>query len=305
LIPGSAALSPHLTSLAFGLPAALLGLPLARAYGARGSTAYWVGGAIAVGSLVLLASVVGSLYQLAHVESFLALTLFLLEWAGRRRPFLLGLLVAISFLARATTILVAVPFGLYMLWQRRDRLAATIAFGLPIVVGLAIFCWYNWVRFGSPLESGYGISILTPGLEPLRRQGLFALVHIPQNLQLALLQGFDPLGHAPYFTANRSGLSMLFVSPVLLTALWAGFRDPQARLMWVTALIVAIPVFMYYGGGMNQYGFRYSLDFTPFLFALVAMGSGRWLGRPEKVLVLLSAASVAYGVLWWATRLNI
>src|SRR5450756_1366265 len=56
-------------------------------------------------------------------------------------------------------------------------------------------------------------------------------------------------------------------------------------LEWLAraAAIVAVPVFLYYGGGANQYGFRYSLDFTPFLIALVAAGSARWNGWPERL----------------------
>jgi hypothetical protein len=63
-----------------------------------------------------------------------------------------------------------------------------------------------------------------------------------------------------------------------------------------------VPVFLYYGGGLVQYGFRYSLDFTPFLVALMAMGSDRWAGRREWILVLVSIASVAIGIWWYATR---
>ena len=63
-----------------------------------------------------------------------------------------------------------------------------------------------------------------------------------------------------------------------------------------TAIIVAIPVFLYYGGGYVQYGFRYSLDFTPFLVALMAIGAGRWIGRPERLLILAGVASVMVGI---------
>jgi hypothetical protein len=49
-----------------------------------------------------------------------------------------------------------------------------------------------------------------------------------------------------------------------------------------------------------QYGFRYSLDFTPFLIALMAIGSHRWAGRRERILVLASAASVLVGIYWYA-----
>jgi hypothetical protein len=91
---------------------------------------------------------------------------------------------------------------------------------------------------------------------------------------------------------------MLLVSPALLTAAWAGLRDSDARLLWIAAGLVAIPVFLYYGGGYVQYGFRYSLDFTPFLIALMAAGSRRRFGWPERLLIAASIASVAYGVAW-------
>lgn len=91
---------------------------------------------------------------------------------------------------------------------------------------------------------------------------------------------------------------MLLVSPALLTSLRAGVKAPELRLVWIAAAIVAVPVFLYYGGGTNEYGFRYSLDFTPFLIALVAAGSARWHGWPERLLIIASAASVGCGVIW-------
>jgi hypothetical protein len=121
-----------------------------------------------------------------------------------------------------------------------------------------------------------------------------------ENLRLALLALPGRLDHFPYLTADRFGLSMLLVSPALLTSLWAGFRAVEARLLWIAAVIVAVPVFLYYGGGANQYGFRYCLDFTPFLVALVASGSGCWKGWPERLLIVASVASVGYGVVWHA-----
>ncbi|MGD0863525.1 MAG: hypothetical protein ABSA21_12360 [Candidatus Limnocylindrales bacterium] len=289
----------HLIGLAFGIPAAWLALPLARAYGARGASAYWIAAFIAFGSLLLYVSVFGDIFYLAHAECFLALTLFLLEWAGRRRPAVLGLCMAFSFLARPTTILAIIPFGLVLLWQRRDRIASAIALGMPLAAGVAIYGWYNWVRFDSPLEAGYLLTYLPqPALVQRRDLGLFSILQIPENLRLALLALPESLPHFPFLTASPFGLSMLFVSPALVTALWSGFRDHAVQLLWLAAALVAVPVFLYYGGGYVQYGFRYSLDFTPFLVALMAMGSSRWKGWPERLLVVVSVASVAYGVLW-------
>jgi hypothetical protein len=255
----------------------------------------------AFGSLLFWASVFGNVYNLAHAESFLALTLFLLEWAGRRRPILLGVWLGASFLARPTTVLAALPFGLYLLWTRRAEFRSmalgAASFRLPIAGAIALYAWFNWVRFGSPFETGYAISILPPSLLERRAQGMFSIVQIPENLRLALFALPNRAAAFPFVSADPNGMSMALVSPAMIIR--AGFRAPTARLLWIAAAIVAVPVFLYYGGGFVQYGFRYSLDFTPFLVALMAMGSSRWIGRPEKLLVALSIASVVAGICWY------
>jgi hypothetical protein len=303
-VPDLRLVGGYLTGLLFGVPAALLALPMARAYGARGASAYWIASFGTFGTLLFWSSVFGNFYYLAHAESFLLLTLFLIEWAGRRRHALLGLSLGLSFLARPPTLLAAVPFGLLMLWAGRGRIRSAartaVSFGLPIAAAVGIYGWFNWVRFGTPLESGYGISLmLIPGLAERRAQGLFSVVQIPENVRLAFLQLPDRVSQFPFFSANPHGMSMALVSPALVTSLWAGFREETARLLWISVGLVAIPVFMYYGGGIVQYGFRYSLDFTPFLVALMAIGSRRWFGWPEKLLVFASIGSVALGLSWY------
>jgi hypothetical protein len=302
-VPALRGVGDYIASLAFGIPAAWLSLPLARAYGARGAAAYWIAIFTAFGSLLWFVSVFGNMYYIAHAESFLALTVFLLEWANRRRPIVLGAMLGVSFLARPTTVLAAVPFGLVLLWQRRATLPeaarSTVIFGLPVAAAIGVYGWFNWVRFGSPLESGYAISYLNqPILEARRAMGVFSIAQVPENIRLFLLAGFDRISNYPYIAPNRFGLSMLLVSPALLASIWAGFRDRSALLLWLAAALVAVPVFLYYGGGYVQYGFRYSLDFTPFLVALMAMGSRRWIGWPEKILIVASICSVAFGIIW-------
>ncbi|HEX7492109.1 MAG TPA: hypothetical protein VF337_10450 [Candidatus Limnocylindrales bacterium] len=304
-IPELQRVGGYIAGLLFGIPAAWLALPLVRAYGAKGRAAYWIAGFTAFGSLLFWTSVFGVPYYLAHAEAFLALSLFLLEWAGKRRPILLGLCLGIAFLARPTIVLAAIPFGVGLLWARRDELGGMartgLAFAFPIAGAIALYGWFNWVRFGSVLESGYSISVLqVPWLQEARAQGLFTPWHIPANIYFGLLEPPDLTGRFPFLAPDACGMSMLLVSPALLTAVYAGFRDRTARLLWVAAAIVALPVFLYYGGGVVQYGFRYSLDFTPFLIALMAMGSGRWTGRRERILVLASIASVAIGIWWYA-----
>jgi hypothetical protein len=302
-VPALQGIGRYLIGLLFGVLAAWLSLPLARSLGAKGSTGFWISSFTAFGSILLYVSVVGDMYYLAHAESFLALTIFLIEWQGRRREWLLGSMLALSFLARPTTVVAAAPFGLMLLWRQRLTIGVavrkSIAFAIPIAVAVAVYGWFNWVRFGSPLESGYAISYVSqPELLARRAQGLFSVTQIPENVRLALFALPGVIDSFPFIVPSRWGLSMLLVSPALLTSAWAGFRDHLARLLWVAAALVAVPVFLYYGGGFAQFGFRYSLDFTPFLVALMALGSPRWHGRPERLLVIASIGLSYFGLLY-------
>jgi hypothetical protein len=300
-VPALQGLARYIMALVPGLLAAWLALPLARAYGASGSAAYWIAGFTAFGTLLFYVSVFGDFYYLAHAEAFLALTVLLLEWAGRRRPLVIGLAFAFAFLARPPTILAAVPFGVALLLDRPRRLSSAVAFAAPLAVGLAVYGGYNWARFGSPFEAGYAISHITePTLIARRALGVFSPAQIPENIRLALFQGFTLRVRPPFLIPDPHGLSMLLVSPGLLIALRAGFRRPLARLLWIATGLVAIPILLFYGGGYVQYGFRYSLDFTPFLIALIALGTTGRFGRLERALIAVSVASVTWGILWHA-----
>ncbi len=293
-------LARYLVSFLPGVAAALLALPLARAYGARGAAAYWVAAFSAFGTLLLFVPVFGNFYWLAHAESFLALTVMLLEWAGRRRPPVLGILFGLSFLARPTTILAALPFAVALAWRKRDALRRLVALGVPIGVAGLIYAAFDWARFGSPIESGYAISLLhNPSLIARRAGGIFSIGQIAENIRLAFVQLPTIRRAFPFVIPSAYGQSMLLVSPGLLISLRAGFRDPAARMLWAAAGLVAIPIFLYYGGGYVQYGFRYSLDFTPFLVALTAMATRQRFGRLERTLFALSILFVAVGVIWY------
>jgi len=293
----------YLASLVPGLLAAWLALPLVRTYGARGTTAYWVAGFTAFGTLLFFVSTTGNLYYLAHAESFLALTCFLLEWSGRRRPLVLGVTLAVSFLARPTTILACLPFGAALLWRNPDWRRRALAFVAAVAAGVLVMGLYNAARFGSPLETGYAISFLRERSLIARRSfGVFSLRHVPENLKLALFTFFSARRSFPFLVPDTHGLSMLVVSPGLLLAIRAGFAGPQQRTLWAAVALVAVPVLLYYGGGFLQYGFRYSLDFTPFLIPLVAMAVSTRFGWLDRALFAVSAASVTFGIVWLITR---
>jgi hypothetical protein len=115
----------------------------------------------------------GGVWHTGHLIATI-LTLFLLaEMFGRKRAFLMGLLVGAAFLTRAPVAFAAPAVALWLIPSealdtlRHGSLGSRIAalpwrrwvyLGLGLLPALVFFFWYNVARFGDPLESGYRTS---------------------------------------------------------------------------------------------------------------------------------------------------
>jgi hypothetical protein len=113
---------------------------------------------------------------------------------------------------------------------------------------------------------------------------------------------FDP--DCPLVMPIDIGTSILLSAPGLLIALFAVRRHPRARLtvgVGVTVVVIALFNLAHFSQGWVQWGYRFSLDFIPFLLPLVALGAGHADGRVRGValaLVIAGAAINLWGVLW-------
>ena len=144
-----------------------------------------------------------------------------------------------------------------------------------VLPSIAFFFWYNAVRFGSPLESGYALAALPAWLEAERRIGLFSLEHVPMNIDYLFLHMPMIIPDPPFLKPDGLGLSVFLTSPALLLAAFADWASPRARLLLGAAVAVLIPTLLYYGGGWLQYSYRYLLDSVPFLIALAGLAVAR------------------------------
>ena len=299
--PALWAASRWIIGCAFGIVAGWLALPFARRYAGHGPRAYWLAVLSAFGTLLFDQSIQGDFYYLAQVQAMLLTLVVLIELGGRRRPWVLGAGLGLAFLARPTVLLAAVPIGIVVVQGARGRWRrSAVEYVLPIGLCLAVTGVYNLIRFGLPLETGYGISALgNPVLAKARAIGVFSLQHVPGNLALLIGQGFDLRSRFPYLVPDPYGQSILLTSPALLIAVGAGIRRNGAWVLWAAASLVTIPLLLYYGGGGWQtYGFRYFLDVVPFLLALVGLAMRGRFGALEKTLIVLSVGFVGYGLVW-------
>ena len=241
----------------------------------------------------------------------------LIELWGRQRALLIGLLAGAAFLTRAP-LAFAIPFYALMLDSppalpstevvggyvasiaRSTRLRHWIELGLGVLPAIVFFFLYNKVRFGSPWESGYGLATVPAFLEAQRALGLFSLAHVPMNLDYFLFHLPTVIPTFPYFKPDGLGLSVFITSPGLLFATQADWRRPRAWWLAGATIAVLIPTLLYYGGGWDQYGYRYFLDSVPFVIALCGLAAVHrgTVGTGWKVLIAFGTVVMAAGVYW-------
>ncbi len=251
----------------------------------------------------------GGVWHTGHLIAAMLTLGGLVEASGPRRPWLLGLLAGAAFLTRAP-LAFAIPFFAWIVVAdegrfdpRTWRWRALVPYLAGVLPSFVFFFWYNWARFGSPLESGYALASLPAWLEAQRQVGLFSLAHLPMNFDYLFLHLPAPIPEFPFFRPDGLGLSIFLTSPGLLLALRAPWRSSRAIALGLTALVVLVPSLLYYGGGWLQYGYRYALDSIPFVIALCGLAAAHHgVGRGWRILILFGVL-VGLGGVYWAYHL--
>lgn len=277
------------------------------------------GGTVYYGISVVVAST-----YLAHILVVTCLLLAISEALGKKRPLLIGLFLGLAGMTRFTA-LFTLPFFLWLLWResavpgdgtahqgpvkRKPHAVARYGLLLAGLAGpLALLLIYNYLRFGNPLDSGYGNAVLTdPVLRGAIQQGLFSLAHIPKNVFMLLLQGplpypsqDAPVLQFPYVQPSPWGMGIFFTSPALLYAFRSKLREPIVQACWLAVLCVLVPLLTYYGVGWVQFGYRYALDFMPFLLLLAALSFPKTISPLVRLLILASVAVNIWGAFFLA-----
>jgi len=266
----------------------------------------------AFGSVYFFTAVQGTVWFAAHVVATSALSLFLAASLGAGYPVLAGLALA-ALIGTRTHLGLA---GLFYLMEavRVSRLADEHQRGarsivwssllrrvLPVALlatcAYGLLLWYNWARFGDPFEVGY--RFLQIAWRPrIERWGMFSYHYLARNLGI-LLTSLPYMGSAPRaapFQINGHGLALWFTTPLYLWLLWPQRRTQVHAACYATLLVTAVPSLLYQNSGWLQFGQRFSNDYSPVLFLLLALGVKR-VGTLFRAAAVWSVAVNLFGAL--------
>ena len=268
----------------------------------------WLVACFAFGSVFFFSAVRGEVWFTAHVVGVVLALIYANAAIDARRPIVAGLALGCAAITRTP---MAFMFPLFVLeawraidgtaaWQRGERSLAMrafmrklIPFAIPVIAIAVVAMIYNAKRFGSPTEFGHSYLDVRQQAQ-MESFGLFSYKYFARNLAVAFTLLPELPGKAPWVTISGHGLAMWFTTPVLFVLLWPRTHGGLHRNLWLTVAFVAVPTFFYQNSGWFQFGYRFSLDYLPFLIILLAVGN-RPLGRVSKLLIVVGIAINLFG----------
>lgn len=268
--------------------------------------AIWSALLVGLGSVVWFLASVGSVWYLGQITCALFLTLAIFEVIGKKRPIVLGFLLGATYLSRIHLVL-TFPVFAFLLWKERKqnlplrgkKIMPLILFSIPILIFIGFDFFYNFSRYGTIFNKGY---FLIPGTqnEPWFAKGIMHPTYIIEDIKVAFLAMPKFISEFPYIRPSWGGMAIWLTTPAFIFSLWAGVKKQIVKLFWLCIAIVFTIVGLHGGTGFAQFGYRFAVDFYPFLTFLTIQGVVNQKGpRLLHWLLLIWGVLVnLWGVLW-------
>jgi Integrase core domain len=284
----------------------------------------------AFGTVHFYAATTGTVWFFGHVAAVFFLLLALIALFRKASPILTAILLGLAFMSREPTVLSA-PVFLYVIFrQHHDTISREALLNKQTVYQLGSFCvgllpfvifwfWYNFARFGGPLDTGYDTvhNAYTNGGIPYAfylqrfpnapRFNLFDVRSIPLHLYTIFLMPPDFHPDWSVFQPSPYGMSVLLTSPAFVYSAAITRKHYLKPALWTAIGLVSVPLLLHYSQGWVQFGYRFLLDFAPFLLILTAFGfDDHQSPGSRRMQLFLVAVSIVAGFWgrYWANRLG-
>lgn len=261
--------------------------------------AIWSGLLAGLGTIIWFLSATGSSWYLGQITAAFFLTAALVEALDKKRAMIIGLLLGAAYLSRIHT-LVSLPLFLYLV-KGKSWIKTCFKLSLGIAPFILFNFSYNFVRFGVIWDKGYFLLplILNELNTPWFAKGVTNLAYIPNNLKTAFWSFPKLLSHPPYIQPSWAGLAIWITTPAFIFSFFAPTKERVVKFSWLATLAIFLIVASHGGTGWTQFGYRFAVDFYPFLIFLTIKGVARaGLKWYHWLLLSFSILVNAWGVIW-------
>ena len=247
------------------------------------------------GNIIWFLSSVGSSWYLGQITACLFLTLAIKNLISTKDAFKIGVFLGAAYLSRVN-ILVSLPFFLLGMRSKtkKDYLKLLLGF-LPFFV---FNSFYNFIRYNTIFDVGYA---KIPGIfdEPWYQKGLVNIIYIPSHLKIFFL-GLPKIKDSfPYIIPTWAGMAIWLTTPAFIFSFFAPLKEKLVKLAWLSIFLISLIIFSHGSTGFTQFGYRFAVDFYPFLFFLTIKGVAKTkLKKIHWLLLIISIIVNLWGVLW-------
>lgn len=263
--------------------------------------AVWLLLFLAFGSMQWYHGTIGSSWYLSLASAMLFLWIAISLTVKNKSLFLIGLFLGFAYLSRFSVIL-SVPFFLINtrnLWFKKKRLKIKplLMFFLGIFLSLGISFLYNYLRYGTIWHIGY--QLLEKRWYNIANEyakGSYSLSYWPRHIK-ALFWSFPyKIKGFPFFEPNYHSMAIWIVMPAVILAFWAPLKKRIVWSSWLVIILIALSHFFHGGVGATQFGYRYAMDYLPFLFILFVQAIKKKFYWWQKALIILSIIINSWGL---------
>ena len=184
---------------------------------------------------------------------------------GKRRWLFIGFLLGLTSATRLSAGLNIILFAAAALMTESPlRKKASVALAMGFALPMTLLALYNFARFDSFVETGYGFQLPGPGDFPST-----SVVNVLPHLRLFLFGAPVLSDQFPFFITQLVGMSVFLLSP-WLCYLGSLKLDRVYFAALVNCLVVLVAVLAWRSTGQFQLGYRFSLDLLPVVIFLIA-----------------------------------
>ena len=291
----------------------------------------------AFGTVHFYSATEGTIWFYNHVSAIFFLLIAIILFLKRVPLYLPAIALGFAWWSRGPTLLAA-PFFLYGILARYDEgfslkslidtgfytrlwgskaLRDGMVFAGALIPFGVLTLLYNDVRFGSPFDTGFQTvyESYTGGGLPYSfyrldhpnapHFALFDLRNIPLHVYTMFLMPPQYFPDLSVLRPSPYGLSIFLTSPAFVYALFVKRRTWLKPASWIAIGLITIPLFVHYSQGWVQYGYRFMLDFMPFLAILTVISfDDHPTPRSRALQIGLVAISIVSGIWgrYWANE---
>jgi hypothetical protein len=271
------------------------------------SGAVWLACLLAFGTVFWWLAILGTGGSFSQVVTVLFCGLAFLAAIKKAPAWVSGACLAAAVMSRPNVFvlwpaLVAIAVQLTLQHGKIDWKAAIkwgVLSAIPVVLGAGLLLSYNYLRFESFTDFGYGSTIngQVRIVENVEKYGLFSLHFVPDNLWTMFVALPELARQCRYFLPFGNGMSMIMSTPALLYVL-RKFKATWWSIGCGVSILLSVALLaMYSNNGANQYGYRYVLDFIVPALMLMASNAGEEPSKLLRTLILLSIGINYYGTI--------